>query len=120
MLEPLRAGDSRLMTITVKDVAGEPVDLTEVEIVQWMLARTEHGQAIIEKSLGFGITVVTAQAGIVAVSLDPVDTVDLEGLYHYQTRLAMPNPDSPGDTITATVASGNMIVLPSLGLEDAS
>jgi hypothetical protein len=60
-------GDSRTLTFTVLDAAGDPVDLTDGEA--WMTV-----EGLFEKSVGSGITLTDPTDGVLEVEIDEADT----------------------------------------------
>jgi hypothetical protein len=79
------SGDNRSLAITIRDPAGALVDVSGASAIAWQLAASPHGVALVSKSLGDGISVVTS---VVTVTLDAADTADLDdGLYHHELEI---------------------------------
>lgn len=96
--QSIYAGDSDRLEITIRDAAGNPVDLSGVDIV-WGLARTGRSEPQLTKSTNDGgITVVDASAGRIDVAIAPEDTADLGGLSYYQE---LQLTDANGEITTA-------------------
>jgi hypothetical protein len=111
-LEPLVAGDSKIIAVTVRDEAGVVVDITDATAIAWQVKRTA-GDAVplVDKALASGVAITGGQAGVFEVTLDPDDTKDLEpGLYCYAARIVL-------GAVEATVVSGYMLLRASLVTE---
>src|SRR5262245_56542261 len=93
------AGDSKTLRVTVKDDAGQPVDLANAEI-RFEMARYAGSAPLVVKSLGDGITIIDQSAGRFDVALLPADTEELRGCYYYEAELT--NLD-----IVSTVLTGS-------------
>lgn len=85
-LNPLYAGESRVLNNTISDSAGNPVNLSGATIT-FKAAKRRNGAAIITKSIGSGITVTNAGAGQHTVTLDPADTAALRGVLFWHIRV---------------------------------
>lgn len=97
----LKAGDHRVLRLTLVDELGSAFDLTGVTDVKLHAARRIDKSAVLQKTLGAGIEVVgDPTSGVVDVTLDPADTASLGGDYVWEFEV--------------TDASGN----PSTGFHD--
>lgn len=80
-------------TITAKQPVpnqANPLDLTGASIWFTMKRRYKDADslALVQKTVGAGITVPTPANGVANLSLAPADTVALEpGLYHYDVKV---------------------------------
>jgi hypothetical protein len=101
------AGDRMRLLVTVADPMSAPVDLGAASEIRWQLARGVEGPALIAKSLGAGVTVLDAAAGLFEVLLAPADTAALSGEFHHEAEIV--DPDGP-----ATVLYGRAIIKPTL------
>lgn len=72
----MRAGDSRVLEITVRNAEGNAVDLTGATVT-WQASTEPFGAPSIEKNA----VVTNAAQGILSVTLDPADTAALAGQY---------------------------------------
>ena len=81
----IHAGDSKLISVTVRDEDDALQDLTGATIA-WQMAKTPRGPAEISKSTG-GSGITLGGTGIFNVSLDPSDTVGFSGLYYHEAQV---------------------------------
>ena len=83
------------------NAVGAPVDITGT-LIRWQLAKAASSStALVEKSVGAGITIVGGPAGRFDVLLDPEDTLPLIGGYYYEAEV------DDGGTIS-TVLTGTV------------
>jgi hypothetical protein len=78
-------GDTHTLEVTVRDDAGDVVDITGV-VIRWWLAKSNKatGDAIyVEKETGDGITIVDGPAGRFDVLIEPEDTEGRGGKTYY-------------------------------------
>ena len=103
-------GDSVVLSGSLT-LGGDPYDLSGASL--WFTAKTKHTDAdedaIFQKTVGDGITVVSAAQGLISVAIDPDDTSSLSAV---KTQLVwdLQVVDSEGNVYTA--ASGYLIVNP--------
>lgn len=102
----MHSGDDKTLQFTVKDQDGVVVDITGASIT-WAFAARVGATAIASKTVGSGITITDAAAGVFQVTIDAADTASLTGgvLYH-EAQLV----DSGG--VKSTIAYGDMTILP--------
>lgn len=105
----LHQGDTKNLVITVKDPTRTPVSLLGAQSVKWWVARRVTSTTkLLQKTVGSGITMTNASAGIVTIRLDPADTVSVSGDYYHELEVI----DSAGDI--GTVLRGTMTVVRAL------
>lgn len=104
-------GDDEVYQLTIRDANEQPVDLTGASL--WFTAKRsfEHSdaEAVLQKTIGAGITLVDAVAGRADVKIDAADTAGLEArpvplVWDCQLRSAS------GDV--STVDAGVLVVEP--------
>jgi hypothetical protein len=71
-------GDRKVFNVTLTDAAGDPLDLTDLELTFTVKERHEDTVAVISKTVGAGIAVVSAEDGTATITVDPEDTEDIE------------------------------------------
>ena len=76
-------GDSAELVVTVRDKAGNVVDLTGASI-EWELADDIIAPALLTTSSGAGLAVTDAAGGIFTVTLAPAETAALTRGAKYQ------------------------------------
>lgn len=87
--------------MSVLNALGAPVDITGT-LIRWQLAKAVNAAtALIEKSVGAGVTIVGGPTGRFDVLLDPEDTLPLIGSYYYEAEI------DDGGTIS-TVLTGTV------------
>jgi hypothetical protein len=99
----MTSGDSRLLTVTVRDDTGVKHDLTGSSI-RWQLAPRYGCDIVASKAVGSGVTITSALNGTFTVQLDPADTACLCGEYRHEAEVT----DSAGNV--ATVLSGTVTI----------
>jgi hypothetical protein len=84
-------GDTTIYRFSCVDVDGAPVDLAAAAITMDVRGHPDAGDALIEKALGDGLTVVPpSSAGLVDLELEPADTEGLDaGRYYWDLEVAM-------------------------------
>jgi hypothetical protein len=104
-------GDTRRFQVTVTDEAGLPVNLSGATIYftvrKKFASSADDTDAVFQKSVGAGITITDAAAGVIALVIDPADSRSLPKivlLYDLQVITAA------GDTITP--ALGDVAINP--------
>ena len=74
-------GDHETYDLALTSANGDPTNLLEAEV--WFTAKRRptdaDEDALIEKAIGSGLTVVDAAAGTLTLALEPGDTEDLGG-----------------------------------------
>lgn len=81
------AGDAKVLRVIVKQ-DGEPYDLTDATAVDWFAALMPFDQsAVITKAIGNGINYTDRPNGKLDITLDPADTVGLDGSYFHYARV---------------------------------
>ena len=80
------SGNSKKLVITIKDVKGKPVNLTDVE-VKWILS--QKGKQICVKTTNSGVTIQDALNGIAIVDLKPEDTKNLIGDHNHEVMVVI-------------------------------
>lgn len=70
----LIAGDTRIVSVTARDEAGDPVDLTDAAIVY-----LADPPVAIEKSVGDGIAITDPPAGRFEIHFSAEDTLGIVG-----------------------------------------
>ena len=104
---PFIAGDTRTIRATVEQSPGVPFNLTGASIKWQMFAMsggTFTGSPIISKSVGSGITITDAGAGIFHISLLSADTTGLAGTYYHESEVTLPG------SIVHTVFTGTITI----------
>lgn len=106
------AGDTKRIEVTVVDAAGDAVDITDFTSIRWKMAKTVKATAVLEKSLGDGIEIISGGSGRFDVTLETGDTESLRpGTYYHEAEVADPvaSPE-----VVATVMTGTAEILPTL------
>lgn len=97
----MKAGDSRVISVTLNDVAKLPINLSGSEI-DFQLARRVDSPMLISKNLSSGIEIQNPEDGKFRITLNPEDTQDLGGrIYYYEVQVIL------GDGSVSTVLHGN-------------
>jgi hypothetical protein len=71
-------GDSAVFTVVLTDASGEPLDLAETELTFTVKRSAFDADALIQKTVGAGITVTDESAGVATITLEPGDTADID------------------------------------------
>lgn len=95
------SGDSRVLTISIRDEAGVAVDVSTATAIVYGIFRAD-GTLVVSKALGAGVTVVTST---VTVTLLPADTAALAGTYGHELQVTMP------DGSVSTALHGEMTIV---------
>jgi hypothetical protein len=99
----LFAGDDAILTYTLTDETGAPLNLTGVSFT-YTIAAYEGGPAVVTKTSASGLVVIlNAIGGIVSVDLGNADTIALSGVMWQQLVMT----DASGNV--STVSTGNII-----------
>lgn len=89
-------GDDAQLVFTIKNQAGNAIDLTGATAMTFKAAASLSAAASISKTLGAGIVNTTPASGIVTVTLTDSDT-DLEaGVYYFELQIT----DASGNIMT--------------------
>lgn len=94
------SGDSRVLTITIRDEEGVAVDVSSTAIV-FGIFRAD-GTQLLSKTLGAGVSVVTST---VTVTLLPADTAGLSGVFGHELQITMPTG------VVATALRGEVTIV---------
>ncbi|TKX84222.1 hypothetical protein EXE43_20105, partial [Halorubrum sp. SS5] len=73
---PYIAGDTLLITLSVTDDNGDPIDLSAAD-VEFAVAPYRGGPTLIEKTVGDGITITDPANGEIEIRVNGVDTSSL-------------------------------------------
>lgn len=97
-------GDDFVITLTVYNIDGDEVNITNLNDALWVLKR--HGASetsFVSKTLGAGIAIIDGPGGVLTVTVDAADTADLvPGIYYHEIRIV----DS--SNLITTIMSGTM------------
>ena len=106
----MHQGDDKHLLISVLDEAGDAKSLAGVLSIRWWFAKkVTTADALVEKSVGSGITIVGSSVdGVLQVDIDSEDTLSLKGNFYHELEVI----DSAGDI--ATVLRGTMTVVRAL------
>lgn len=108
----INRGDSAVLFIALTNADGTQFDPTVNAVMRWRLSRTAYtpeARTLVRKSLGAGLTVVTAPIKGVNVTLDAGDTDFFPGLYYHELKIW-----DGGDVTTAT--TGTFVIKRVLGM----
>jgi len=84
----LFSGNDAKLSVTLTDAdTGEALNLTGTLELVWALAKNAQATALLTKTLGAGVVITDASAGIVEVTLDAADTEPLKGTFYQEMRL---------------------------------
>ena len=100
----LKSGDRRTVRMTVlQDDGVSPVDLSNVTL-KFQAGASLAGPALISKSSGGDLTIVTPLSGIIDIDFYPDDTKDLDGkILVYELEIT--NASDPLDVSTVYFAA---------------
>lgn len=105
-----RAGDSLVLRITVRDHLRQVVDLTDAS-ARWGIARKQLNgafeTALITKTVGDGITITDAAAGVLSITLNEGDFTE-RGEFVHELEVVL------ASGISQTVASGRFVSAPAI------
>jgi hypothetical protein len=111
----VRAGDSKVLKVTVTDENGVPLPLAGTQSATWRLARSARGTDILTKTISNGITILTDQAAVgepncgrLNVLISSADSEALDGEYFHDCQIV----DATG--ATSTVFYGRVNAIPNL------
>ena len=113
----IHSGDSRELQFTIIDENGAAVVLTGATPIKWELARAAPGDdaapmgaALVQKSLGSGVTITDDVTGKLTVVLAPANTEDLAGRHYFELEITVSSQVS-------TAAFGIVTILKDLIVE---
>ncbi len=98
-------GDSKTLSITLKNTAGTVVDITSATI-KWQSARKRGGTSVISYTTSNNINITSGTGGTFDVTIDASDTEPLDGIYYHETEITF------SDGTISTVMTGTMTVTP--------
>lgn len=102
------AGDTKIITVIVKDASGNLVDISNAGI-KWQLAKHVGSTPLVMKSTGFGITVTDGPNGIFEILIRSNDTDTLGGKeYYHEAEITLV------DGTVSTIISGDVIITKTL------
>lgn len=99
------AGDTKTLTVTVKDADGDAVAITSATIA-WQALESIGEDIAISKSTASGIAITSASGGIFTVSIVAGDTSFMSGDYYHEAQITF------SDSSVMTVLTGTMTVIP--------
>jgi hypothetical protein len=114
------AGDTKHIIVTVKDDAGNLVDLSEVQAVRFSMAQAPSGRArynaqpIVKKHIGSGVDMTDGSSGKITITISPADTENICGEYLFEVEVV----DAVGDV--ATIVSDSIIIKPTIIKADSN
>lgn len=86
----LHAGDDIDILVTVRKRSDNSIqDISAITAARFMLADDSGGPALFTKSLGSGIAIADGPAGELSITLDPGDTLGLNGRYYMEADMAL-------------------------------
>ena len=100
-------GDTKVLTVTVKDKVGNAVAITSATI-KWQASRSKGKTPDISKTTSSGISITDGANGVFTVTLNASDTESLEGSYYHEAEVIF------SDSTVSTVLSGSMVIIPVL------
>ena len=103
----MKAGDTKNIYFTIRDVPGNVIDLSDAQSIRWWASRGTleafSRTPILQKSLTSGIEEVALIDGEFVVRIVPADTQGLNGTYYFEVEVtdAFGNVSTPiFDTFT--------------------
>lgn len=104
------AGDDKILQVTVRDLVGTTVDITDFTEIRWALSKSVGRQPpILEKVLSAGVEIISGGVGRFDVTINSADTESLRhGDYYHEAEVI--NEDG----LVATVLAGTVTILPTL------
>lgn len=99
-------GNTRTLDIAATDPAGGPADLTGSLALVFTAARSPRGEVVMTKSLGAGVTITNAVAGLASITILPTDWATYIG----DPVLVWDVESTAEDGTVTTVASGRLLV----------
>lgn len=84
--------ESWVLDCTFTDEDGAALDLTGVIAIRWALAHQLDDDALLEATVGDGITVTEAEAGQATINIPVADHADIApGSYQHECRVTLSN-----------------------------
>lgn len=80
------SGNTRVLKVSVLDQDEAVVDITGAS-AEYIFAKRAGHNAIFSKTVGSGIVVTDAIAGLLEVTILPADTEALAGAYHHELEI---------------------------------
>jgi len=80
-------GDTRTLVVTVYDLNGAITPITGATAIKWVTYKRSGGTIYITKILGDGITITDGANGLLEITLDRDDTLNLLGHYNHECEL---------------------------------
>jgi hypothetical protein len=83
-------GDTVTLFVALTNADGTPFDPSVSVVMKWRLAKTSHtpeDKALVRKSLGDGLTLVTESPKGVNIALSAGDTDFFPGLYYHELKI---------------------------------
>lgn len=93
--EKYYSGDTLVIKTTVESDDGSSKDLTDAS-VKYGISDAPGEQTVVEKSDGNGIQITDPASGKLEITIDSVDTEDLDGSFYHECEVT----DSSGDVST--------------------
>lgn len=81
------SGNTRVLKVSVLDQDEAVVDITGASAEYIFAKRAGHSPAIFSKTVGSGIVITDATAGLLEVTIVPADTESLVGAYHHELEI---------------------------------
>jgi hypothetical protein len=80
-------GDYQRMLVSCKDENGAALDLTGMTLTYALSRTAEDASPLITKTIGSGITVISAAGGQIQIDLLSADTASLLGEYYHELEV---------------------------------
>lgn len=111
----MHSGNSRTLQFTIRDENDAVVDISAATGIRWELSKidpditlsTPKGAALVQKSIGSGVTIVDGPNGRCDVALDVADTEPYKGDFYHELRVVVAGE-------TSTVSFGKVEILKNL------
>ena len=102
----MHAGDTKVISLTVKDANGSVVNLTGLLKAQFVVKNYANSTTeLVTKTLGSGITNGSPSLGILEITIDATSSASLNaGEYYHETRI------KDTDSNIGTVTTGTLTV----------
>jgi len=81
----MKQGDDLSVIVSVVDGSGLPIDITDAESIKWSAARSVNSVAILEKSIGDGITVNSPTTFIFDIT--SAESELMSGNYYHEVEI---------------------------------
>ena len=103
----LYQGDSKTLSVTVKDATGAVVVITGASI-KWQASKSKGKTSDISKTTSSGISITNGAGGVFQVTIAASDTESLVGEFYHEAEVIF------SDSTVSTVLVGRMRVIPVL------